>query len=139
MPSLTRLFTWQRWEPALGENLELESAKRFWLQLAVGLTLPERDGLAASLDAKPEGKPEWQHWADVLSPWVRFGSEPLRVNDRDVKTLAELMEVAAGQLGAGGHLAQDLLGQLLYWNSYRGAREVFSERLSGGSTGTRGQ
>ena len=137
MVALTRLYTWQRYEPALGENLELAPDKRFWLQLAVGLTMPERDGLGAAIDAKPADKSEAQHWADVLGPWVRLGKEPLTLAGVEVRDLTGLLEATLSQ--AGMHFAHDLLGQLLWVNSYAGGRELFYGRLSGGSTGTRGQ
>lgn len=38
MPNLTRTYRWERFEPHLGDNLELPPERRFYLEVASGLT-----------------------------------------------------------------------------------------------------
>lgn len=50
MPNLTRTYRWERFEPHLGDNLELPPERRFYLEVASGLT---KEQLAKfELDAK---------------------------------------------------------------------------------------
>lgn len=149
MPDLKRMWRWHRWEPGLGGNLELEPTKRFWLELAVGLSKVEKDALGqVRASAVPEGlegdalaaavkasEAEYEAaWIKNLEPFVRLGTEPLSVEGVPVKTLGDYVALLFRQPGLLDW--SELISTLMHLNGAAGATEVFAARLSGGSSGT---
>lgn len=140
MPDLKRLWSWARFEPSIGDNLELPVGKRFFLELAVGLTKVELDAWQADLKAAVEDKPDATfhgRLARAYERFVRLGSEPLSLNGQPIATLEEYFAALWEQPGA--FLLQELGQQLVWLNSFDGARGLFSVRHSGGSISTGAQ
>jgi len=143
--TLTRLWQWQKFVPDLGDNKEQPSP--FYLEVAAGLTVGERQALAATLAGALAPLSETEDYeagvalfakqaAEALAPFVRLGKEPLEAGGKPIDSLEAYLGLVARLPG------------LLHWgelteavrtaNSLEGLQALFSERRSGGSGGTRG-
>lgn len=139
MAELKRLWRWERFEPDLGDNRELE--RPFFLEIAVGLTKLQLQELRDALDQSrerpvPEGvSPAEAHaavLAELLEPYVRLGAEPLHANGKQVQSLGEYLALCA-QLVDTANLMEVMLA-VRQANSMSGEKSLFFERLSGGFT-----
>ncbi len=131
---LTRLFRWERYEPNIGNNRQLEPAGRFYVDLAVGLAKAQLADLAAKYDAALKEKISSVPMAEAYGPFVRMGSEPLVYEGKPVATLAEYLALCEVPENACNLV--ELPRALLEANSVAGNSELFFERLSGGFTST---
>lgn len=166
MPDLKRMFEWRRWEPGLGGNRELPVNARFYFELGVGLTKVEIRALDKAIHADVDLSDERKaieelgatemtgeekeaalvvivakvdakkaaHLAAALEPYVRMGAEPLRLNGVDIKTVGDYLAAVASE--EGEFHATELVQALRNLNKIEGTRELFSERLSGGTSTT---
>lgn len=146
MPSFDHAWRWVRLEPELGDNRKLPEAKRFFLEVAAGLTKDQMQALFEGLAEKTktrnvEGKEMEdifrEYAADLAAafgPFVRMGSEPLRINGAEVKTLADYFGVGVRQKAQP--IITELFAAVRTANSVEGTRELFSGRHSGGFTFT---
>lgn len=146
MASLT-LSRWERWEPDLGDNLQLPESKRFFLELRSGLSKLDLAAFIekqpvlrkASKDVEDDEARAWDEFAEAwtahLAPNVRLGTEPLVVDGAPIEGLGGLVRLYFTQ----ANLAQwtELLDAFVSGvNSVTGRRELFSGRPSGGTSGT---
>lgn len=132
MPSFDSLARWARYEPSLGNNLELPPGERFYLRVCAGLTIEEHRALTERLEA---GHGDGEAVAKNLKGVIELGDEPLMVRGKRVETLADYLELAAKQRGSD--LLAELFAVLHRYNSLEGQAELFSARLSGGAPTTR--
>ncbi len=149
MPEFKSLIRWERFEPDLGSNRELEPKARFYVELAVGATKEQLRDIAAQVDlvfdppapAPVEGKaPPTERpspaagLAKLFEPWIRLGKESLVVDGKPVTSLAEYFGLFDQVINTNNLI--ELPRAFGMYNSVNGARELFFERLSGGSTST---
>lgn len=149
MANLTRKPRWVRFEPDLGNNLELPPEERFYLEIASSLTKEQLTEAFLTLKAemesvaetaKAEGRAETA--AELagaitkgIGEYVRTG--PLTVDGVKVDGLSGYLEhVVAGLADQGGYNIEEVTVQLRRVNSFTGSRALFYERLSGGATST---
>lgn len=164
MPTLERLFRWERFEPDLGNNRELPPKARFYVEIAVGLTKerlrdlgekwvaawpnPKAIEVAVVVDEVvatdltpaeplPLGPPRAERLAAVFANIIRMGKEPLSFEGKPITTLAEYFELC-GTLSNVLNLIE-LQRALIEANGVTGMQELFFERLSGGFTSTGGR
>jgi hypothetical protein len=144
MANLQRLSRWHKWEPGLGNNRELPEAERFVLLVAAGLTKTELDAWRENFTSAAESaigeteearaNAQLDAYARALETVVRMGAVPLTVDGRPVATLRDYCALLLAQPSLIEW--QELIAAVVHFNSYEGAREVFSVRPSGGSAGT---
>src|SRR5687767_6794391 len=97
MPSFDSLARWERYEPAIGPNLQIPPHQRFYLRVCAGLTVGE---FKAVMDAMAAGSGSATEMAERLKGVVELGDEPLTVRGKPVATLAEYLDLASQQRGA---------------------------------------
>lgn len=142
MPELKSTRSWHRFAPALGENRE--QSKPFLLKVRVGLTKPELAAYSEKLRAvqessatATEGKSDdtvVDEYVQLLDGLVEMGEEPLVVDGKPITTLRDYLLLCLTVAGYGPLI--EVYHSVIYWNSVRGAREVFYARLSGGAATT---
>jgi hypothetical protein len=139
MPTLTRTYRWERFEPHLGNNLELPPKQRFYLEVASGLTkaqleafgVEHRKAFGASAEATVDPM------TAELSKHVRMGSEPLIVDGVQVATLRDYVALCFSSPGLFNYM--ELAEAVVEFNSVSGTFSHFSAWRSGGTSGTRAQ
>lgn len=154
---------WERYAPELDGNDALE--RPFFFELACGLTraelrkldddvkqkLSERTRVAVEqLGPPPDDASEtWAEQfadkvltaqieavAEVIEPFVRLGSEPLTIAGKPIKTVREYLDAVA--VVADQEALLEPLRALRRYNTLEGRQQLFSKRLSGGASSTRG-
>ena len=141
MPSLS-LKRWVRYEPALPGNAELPVEQRFYLEVLVGLSTLEWEGMRKAFTAAwrklaTENTPDsgaGAALAAAVEGFVRFGKEPLTLETGPVTDVAGYLQALAEQHASP--LLTELFECLLWHNGYEGKRVVFSVRSFGGAPGT---
>jgi hypothetical protein len=124
---------WRKWPLNLGDNLTMPAEEQAFVEVRTGLTKLNLEALDERLRDLPDDGAA-AAMSQALEGLVRVGKVPLVVDGVTVATLPELMALACGEASMG--LLLDVVGGLRYWNSVSGGRELFSERLSGGRSGT---
>lgn len=129
MPKFDSIARWERYEPAIGNNQALPPKERFYLEISTGLsTTAYVEFFERLVDSKNTDLPA------LLEGVVRMGKEPLWVEGKHIATLADYVDLAMRQPGL--NLFAELIEALKWHNSVEGEKELFSERLSGGSAST---
>lgn len=127
----------ERYFPDIGNNRALPVGERVWLEVERGLSTRQREGFArqlAEVFATVETEGFTHRLAAVLSLHVRFGTEPLRHEGGEVKTLEEYVALVF-DLG-NQRYTDDLLGLVRRANSFGKQDADFFERPSGTAPGT---
>lgn len=135
---------WERYVPDLGENRSLAEADRLELELASGLTAEElsslREQMAEAVEVGAAGGGRAKvaaAFATALEGRVRLRGGPHVLDGREVKTLAEYLDVVATI--ADGYSLYEVGTALIEANVFGGRDELFSQRRSGGWVSTRSQ
>lgn len=132
MANLT-LARWKRWPLNIGDNLTLPPDEQAYVEVKCGLTKLQLDELTKRLSSVPEENTVG-YLEEALSGVLRLGGNvALVVDGVVVESLRGLLELVVAE--AGLSLLVDLTGGVKHWNSVGGARELFTERLSGGASG----
>jgi len=139
MPTLTRTYRWERFEPHLGDNLELPAGRRFYLELASGLSKAQLEafGMAHREAMKETPEASVAPTAKALESYVRLGAEPLVVDGQPVDTLEKYVGLCFSTPGLFNLV--ELTNTLAEFNSLGGTFSHFSAWRSGGVSGTRAQ
>ncbi len=160
MTNLTRRWSWKKWAPDIGENLETRpEGPLLFLELATGLAgrqtteagevlrklrevklaAPDVTGLdeAAAREAFDASIKTWLAavravYIEALGPYVRVAGTPNTVDGLPCNTLDEYLQVL--ELGAdlGVRARSELEAALTRYNSLEGPDELFSRPSSGG-------
>lgn len=134
---LKRTYRWERFEPNIGENLELPKEQRFFLLLASGLsrtaleTLLEQANRPQAEEVTEESLLDGMH--SILEPYARVG-EPSTIDGVTVNSLRDYLKVVFEMTGDYNWL--ELGRALAHFNSVKGTRELFYARHSGGFSST---
>lgn len=132
-----KLTQWERYHPDIGDNRALPAEKRFFLEVERGLSTRAREGFTKQLaevfdTAETDGF--FHRLAAALSLHVRFGTEPLRHEGGEVKTLEEYVELLFDLRNQ--RYIDDLLSLVRRANSFGKQDADFFERPSGTAPGT---
>jgi hypothetical protein len=138
MANLTRTFRWERLVPDLGDNKE--QPKPFYLEVASGLSILERQDVGTALQAAfVELQDDFTtdayavKAASALSGVVRLGAEPLTVAGVPVATLEEYFKLVLPFPGSPNWF--EVVRALTDFNSADGSKALFFARHSGGPVG----
>ena len=137
MPTLSRTFRWERFEPHLGNNLELPPKQRFYLEVASGLSKAQLEAFGKAHQAALKGTMEESvgPMAAELAPYVRLGAEPLIVDGQAIDTLEKYVGLVLGAVGLFNLI--EVTQAVVDFNSINGSFSHFSAWRSGGTSGTR--
>jgi hypothetical protein len=135
--NLTRTFRWERFEPNLGENLELPEEKRFFLLISSGLSkvaMAELSGRFEDLQKRLASEEMTEEslidaLEAVYNGTIKVG-EPSTIDGKKVDTFRDYLAVVVGVTGLYSWL--ELFTALRDFNSYSGTRALFYARRSGG-------
>lgn len=142
MPSFSTLARWEQFVPSIANNREEQ--KPFFLRVHAGLTRPEYDAFREKerafwarladeeIDPALAGQPGCaaELLDNAVTGVVELGSEPMTINGTAITAMRQLADLFV--LQRGYELAMEMLGAVAWHNSFNGAKELFSARLSGG-------
>ncbi len=148
MANLTRRFTWKKWAPDIGENLELEGGPVLFLEIATGLTREQLSDLATALlkardvpyvkavipegataaEAQPAhdeaGRVYLAQLREVvhsaLKPYVRVFDGPHTVDGQQLANLDDYLKLIEQTGDVGISARQDIEEALVRFNSAEG-------------------
>lgn len=135
MPSFDSPARWQRYEPCLGNNLELPQEERFFLRVRAGITKTQYDAYRQRLTDAATQPVTRASLERLYADLVEMGTVPLSIDGKPIATIGEYYEVISTQRGADLHW--ELQGAVEMFNAVAGAVELFFGRLSGGDFITR--
>lgn len=163
MSSLARRWSWKKWAPDIGENLEGEEPLLF-LEIATGLTARQLADVAETLlkarevkYVKPELPAEatgeevsaaleaaGKAWlasiraisVEAFGPYVRVAGGPHTVDGQPLATLDDYFKLVEDGADLGFRARREVELALSRYNSIEGPDELFSQRSSGGARST---
>ena len=136
MAELDGVGRWEKYVPDIGKNRELPIP--FYLEVAANLSNQEMrsyyEKLQELLQLGPELKNDdfIERAAVLFENHLRRGDEPLRIKGAPITTLREYLTVVLRTKWG----LREMLQVVQHANSAEGVDQLFSERLSGGWTGT---
>lgn len=136
------IIRWEKWAPAIGNNLKLPVAKRFHLEVSVGLTKLQLQELSKSFTAPPEAPKDETAEAKA----ARLEAAEKQLLDEQAERWGQYVRVK-GEHRIGGRVVKDLRGYLeaipqglrsdvgralFHLNSLGGQAQLFYARSFGG-------